>query len=143
MSNPLFDSSYARLFGDTISADEEADPFFMAFYQRFLEQPGISGLFRNTDMSRQVTMLRKSFFHLVGFYVTNTPSGELERMARLHVRMGLEPDHYDTWLDCLVATVAEYDSECDNATELAWRLALTPGITYMKLYAHLRPRHDS
>lgn len=143
MNNPLFDASYARLFGDSISADEEADRFFMAFYRRFLEQAGIAELFRNTDMSRQVTMLRKSFFHLVGFYVTNAPSGELERMARLHDRIGLDASHYDTWLDCLVATVAEYDTECDAATELAWRLALTPGVTYMKLYGHFRPRNGS
>lgn len=133
-SNPLFDASYERLFGDAIATDDSADPFFAAFYDRFLDDPDIAELFHSTDMQRQVSMLRKSFFHLAGFYVTNTPSGELERMARLHYRLGISADHYDCWLDCLVATVAEFDPKCDQATELAWRCALIPGITFMKLY---------
>lgn len=138
MHNPLFDASYERLFGGSIAVDESADPFFAAFYGRFLADPEIGELFRSTDMRRQVTMLRKSFFHLAGFYVTNAPSSELERMAQLHYRLGISADHYDRWLNCLVGTVAEFDPHCDQATELAWRLALTPGITFMKLYEHFR-----
>ena len=135
MNNPLFDDSYERIFGAAI-APEDSDAFFAAFYRRFLADPETAEMFRTTDMRRQVTMLRKSFFHLAGFYVTNAPSGELERMARLHHRLGLSPEHYDRWLDCLVATVADHDPKCDQATELAWRWALTPGITFMKLYAY-------
>lgn len=133
--NPLFDASYKRLFGDDIAAND-ATEFFAAFYRRFLADPEIADMFRETDMARQAVMLRKSFFHLAGFYVTNAPSGELERVARIHARLGIGATHYDVWLDCLVATVAEFDRHCDHATELAWRWALTPGITFMKLYAH-------
>ncbi|MEQ8861035.1 MAG: globin [Pseudomonadales bacterium] len=138
MNNPLFDSSYRRLFGDDIAVDAGSDPFFAGFYRRFLADRDIEALFANTNMARQVVMLRKSFFHLAGFYVTNEPSSELERIARLHCHLGIGAEHYDRWLDCLVATVAEFDTECDTATELAWRWALTPGITYMKLYEHFR-----
>lgn len=138
MDNPLFDASYRRLFGENIAVDASTDPFFAAFYRRFLADPEIQALFAETDMDRQVVMLRKSFFHLAGFYVTADPSGELERIARLHYRLGISADHYDRWLDCLVATVAELDPDSDTATELAWRWALTPGITYMKLYDHFR-----
>ena len=143
MDNRLFDESYARLFGQAIAADESADPFFAAFYRRFLADPDTRDLFRSTDMHRQVIMLRKSFFHLAGFYVTHAPSGELERMAHMHYRLGISADHYDRWLDCLVATVAECDPGCDQATELAWRLALTPGITFMKLYEYFRSERTS
>jgi hemoglobin-like flavoprotein len=138
MHNPLFDASYVRLFGGRIAADDGADPFFAAFYRRFLADPETADLFHNTDMQRQVTMLRKSFFHLAGFYVTSAPSGELERMAQLHFRLGISAEHYDRWLECLVATVAEFDPECDATTELAWCWALTPGITFMKLYEYLQ-----
>ncbi len=137
MDNPLFDASYRRLFGADIAANEGADEFFEAFYCRFLADPEIAEFFRDTDMSRQAAMLRKSLFHLACFYVTNAPTGELERMARVHWRLGIGAEHYDRWLDCLMITVKEFDPECDPATELAWRLALTPGITYMKLYEHL------
>jgi hemoglobin-like flavoprotein len=135
MHNPLFDASYQRLFGDAIVA-HDATEFFAAFYRRFLADPEIAGMFRDTDMARQAIMLRKSFFHLAGFYVTNAPSGELERVARIHTQLGIGANHYDAWLDCLVATVAEFDAHCDQATELAWRWALSPGITFMKLYAY-------
>lgn len=90
-------------------------------------------------MAHQTVMLRKSFFHLAGFYVTNVPSSELDRIARVHARLGISAAHYDRWLDCLMATVAQFDPESDTATELAWRWALTPGITFMKLYGYFRP----
>lgn len=138
MDNPLFDASYRRLFGGHIAMDESADPFFASFYARFVSDPAIAERFRGTDMSRQATMLRKSFFHLAGFYVTGAPTGELERMARLHVRLGIGAELYDRWLDCLIATVAERDPGCDRATELAWRWALAPGITFMKLYEYFQ-----
>lgn len=136
--NPLFDASYERLFGGDIATDESADPFFAAFYRRFLADPAIAELFRDTDMTRQTTMLRKSFFHLAGFYVTNAPTGELERVAHVHLKLGISAEHYDSWLDSLVATVVEFDPLCDLATELAWRWALTPGVTFMKLYDYFR-----
>lgn len=142
MENPLFDASYERLFGGAIAADETADAFFAAFYRRFLADPDTARLFQSTDMSRQIAMLRKSFFHLAGFYVTNTPSGELARVADLHSRLGISAEDYDRWLDCLIDTVAQHDPHCDHATELAWRWALTPGITFMKLYGYFR-REDA
>lgn len=135
-TNALFDASYRRLFGEAISINNEGEQFFVRFYQHFLNMPGISEFFRTTDMARQISMLRKSFFHLAGFYISCEPSAELERMAAVHARLGIENAHYDAWLDALVATVRERDSECDTATEMAWRWALTPGITYMKLVAH-------
>lgn len=136
-ANARFEASYRRLFGGRIAADD-ADPFFETFYRRFLADREVAARFRGTDMRRQAAMLRKSFFHLAGFYVTHAPSSELHRMAAVHDRLGLDPRLYDRWLDCLVETVAQHDPECDEATELAWRLALTPGITYMKLYGHFR-----
>ncbi|MEQ8483676.1 MAG: globin domain-containing protein [Pseudomonadales bacterium] len=143
MDNPLFEASYARLFGGTIAMEAQSDRFFEAFYRRFLEDPEIQDLFGDTDMKRQATMLRKSFFHLAGFYVTHEPSGELERMARIHFKLGIGAEHYEFWLDCLVATVAEFDRACDQATEMAWRWALAPGITYMKLYEHFHGGRSS
>jgi hemoglobin-like flavoprotein len=136
MDNPLFEASYARLFGTGIATSPAADGFFQAFYRRFLVDPEIQDLFSETNMTRQASMLRKSFFHLAGFYVTHLPSGELARLAHMHYRLGVAAAHYDYWLDCLVATVAEFDPQCDLATELAWRWALAPGITFMKLYAY-------
>jgi len=136
-SNPLFDASYQRLFGDGVSISEQSDSFFSEFYSNFLQQPDINELFRETDMTRQVSMLRRSFFQLAAFYVTCEPSAELERIAAIHQSLGLDPAQYDVWLDALVATVAAQDPQCDLTTEMAWRWALTPGITYMKLFGRI------
>ena len=133
-ANPLFDASYTRLFGDNVSINEQSDPFFAAFYANFLAQPEVSEFFRETDMTRQISMLRRSFFQLAAFYVSCEPSAELERIASIHYTLGLDHGHYDVWLDALIKTVRDQDHQCDLATELAWRWALTPGITYMKLF---------
>lgn len=136
LNNPLFDRSYDRLFGGDVTMDDRSDGFFQAFYRHFLKDPDIHELFRETDMQRQVLMLRRSFFQLAAFYVTTTPSAELERIGYIHQRLGVTNDHFDRWLDALVATVAEIDPECDACTELAWRWAMTPGITFLKLFSY-------
>jgi hemoglobin-like flavoprotein len=131
--NELFDESYSRVFGEGVGITEDATPFFEAFYRRFLVDAAIADAFSQTDMNRQVGMLRKSFFHLVAFYVSHEPSAELERIASIHSKIGIQPEYYDLWLDALVDTVREFDPECDLATELSWRWAMTPGLTYMRL----------
>ncbi len=135
--NTLFEQSYTRLFGDDVGLHEAADTFFERFYYHFLQDPEVNEVFRNTDMPRQVSMLRKSFFQLAAFYVTTVPSAELERLASIHHQLRISNAHYDRWLDALIKTVKEQDHVCDLATELAWRCALAPGLTYMKLFAHL------
>jgi len=138
--NPLFDASYVRLFGANVIPDDSATPFFADFYRNFLAAPDVSDMFRETDMTRQVAMLRRSFFHLAAFYVSSEASAELERLAIIHARLGIGKAHYDQWLNALVATVREHDPACDPATELAWRWAMAPGLTYIKMFSDL-PAH--
>ena len=110
-----------------------SDEFFSAFYDRFLRSPEIGRLFSQTDMNRQVQMLKRSLFHLVTYYVTSEPSSELKRIAEVHAHLGVQGDMFDEWLRALLATVREFDLQADEATELAWAWALSPGITYMRL----------
>ncbi len=131
--NTVFERSYTRVFGEGVGLGERATPFFETFYRHFLMDKGVAQAFSGTDMTRQVAMLRKSFFHLVTFYMSHEPTEELTRIALLHHDIGIDTAFYDSWLDALVSTVREFDPECELAVELAWRLALTPGITYMRL----------
>ena len=135
-ANPLFDASYRRLFGDNVTIDASADEFFTTFYLHFLRDDAVRRLFATTDMEHQRGMLRRSLFHLAAYYVSHEPSPELERIARIHARIGVVASHYDLWLDALISTVGEHDPHCDLATELAWRWAMSPGITYMRLFQH-------
>jgi len=141
--NPLFDASYARVFGEGVGLTDASTPFFESFYRHFLRDRDIADAFSQTDMNRQVSMLRKSFFHLVAFYVSHEPSAELARIAMIHHKIGIESAFYDRWLDALIESVREFDPDCDHTTELAWRWALTPGITYMRLLDRLPDRPGS
>jgi len=133
LPNPKFEASYARIFGHGISMDEGADEFFYRFYDRFLQDPKVAAMFSETDWQRQVVMLKKSLFQLVTYYVVGEPTAELDRLAEIHGRLGIDADAFDTWMQALLDTADEFDSEFDEATRLAWCWALAPGIAYMRL----------
>lgn len=132
----LFDESYERV----VLEIRDGREFFEAFYCRFLaSSPLVRQKFRHTDMMRQRIMLKKSFYNLLAFYASGSVDSVLERIALSHSRKGLDipPELYDLWLDCLAATIKDYDPLFDVDVELAWRLVLSPGITYMKFkYDH-------
>jgi hemoglobin-like flavoprotein len=135
MQHQRFENSFKRIFGEQVGITEAGESFFVRFYEIFLaSSPVVRELFTRTDMTHQVTMLRRSLYELVTFYVSGVLSEPLRRIAQVHQHLAITPDLYDVWLDALIATVREFDSECDELTEYAWRLALTPGISYMKLW---------
>jgi hypothetical protein len=129
-----FDVSYSRIFGDQVTITEAGDAFFDRFYEIFMAKSDeIRSLFSGTDMVRQASMLRRSLYEMVAFYVTGTLSERMHDLARLHRRLAFNPVLWDYWLDSLVETAAEYDADFDEITGYAWRLAMVPGITYLKL----------
>ncbi len=129
----LFDGSYERV-------RQHGDAFFETFYQRFLaSSPLVRQKFYHTDMVEQRRMLKKSFYSLVVFYASGSSEGVLENIARTHNARGYNilPVLYDYWLESLMETVRQYDDQCDDDVELAWRLVLSSGITYLKFkYDH-------
>ncbi|RDE25044.1 globin [Motiliproteus coralliicola] len=131
----LFDQSFERC-----RARDDLEPFFESFYNRYLQtDQRVAEVFANTDMARQQKMLEKSFYRLLIFYATNSADDYIEQIAVLHNRhhLNITPDLYDLWLQALIETVSEYDTEFDDSIELAWRLVLSTGITYMKFkYDH-------
>ena len=134
LSNPRFEASYGRLFGPNVSADSHAsDGFFEQFYARFLTHPAVAELFAETDMERQVQMLKRSLFQLVAYYVSGQPTSELRRITEVHARLNVSGAMFDDWLEALIDTVADVDHQADEATLLAWCWALAPGITFMRL----------
>jgi len=127
----IFDESYERV----LKVQHNKEHFFEAFYNRFIEADSrVAVHFKNTNMEHQQQMLEKSFYRLVVFYATNYADDYLERIAIKHSKLALNiaPDLYDIWLDNLMTTVADFDPLHDENTELAWRLVLSTGITYMK-----------
>lgn len=132
----LFDASYKRV----LEAHPEGLEFFEAFYQRFLKSSEqVRVHFRDTDMERQRRMLRKSFYSLIAFYASSSADDVLCKIASTHSarELDIKPALYDLWLESLIDTVRDFDPDCRDPAcsddiELAWRLVMSPGITYMK-----------
>ena len=133
----LFEDSYARVVGQGIGLSDQGKLFFNAFYDVFISKSDeIGEKFADVDMSIQVGVLQKSMFHLISFYVAKTDSEYLRSIAMTHSRANydIKPEFYDIWLESLIETLRKMDSEFDDDVELAWRLAMTPGIQFMKFH---------
>jgi len=126
-----FDESYARVVTHPVTDKD----FFLVFYHNFISaSPEASKLLENTDLTKQAQMFKKSFYSLLVFYASNAADDYLERIAYSHSRakMTIPPHLYDIWLETLIETVKMCDPKCCPNVELAWRLVLVGGITYMK-----------
>lgn len=109
--------------------------FLHHFYLNFTQaSPEVSRHFANIDMDHQVLMLRASLDLLLGNQKEAKDRPDLNQIARIHSRKGasIPPQLYDTWLECLLATVRSYDNSFDSDLEQAWRDVLAPGINAMK-----------
>jgi len=112
--------------------------FFEAFYDRFIaSSEEVRAKFAGTDMKRQFRMLEDSLY-VVAVAVQGEEGsiarGDLPRIAARHSRQDLDirPGLYDTWLECLVATVRTKDPQFSAEVEAAWRETLAFGVEYMR-----------
>ncbi len=133
----LFNNSYERVsdWQSSAAVSARSNEFFFRFYEIFTaKSPEVAAAFRNTDMTRQVRMLRQSIVYLVNFYATHNADDFLRRIARRHARSDLDiaPYLYDLWLEALLEAVAEFDPRFSDETAEAWRMVLRPGIEFMK-----------
>jgi len=127
----IFDASYKRILSDP----RNGISFFDAFYTQLLgSNEEVAEHFANTDMAVQQSMLKKSFYSLFAFYASGQADDAIRSIAKRHNHKNLDikPEFYDLWLECLISTIRQYDDKFSDDVELAWRLVMTPGITYMK-----------
>ena len=133
----LFEDSYSRVLGEGIGLSDQGKYFFQSFYDNFFSKSDeIREKFTNVDMPAQVGVLQKSMVHILSFYVAKTDSEYLHSIAMTHSRgqYDIKPEYYDIWLESLLETVRNMDPEFEDNIELAWRLAMTPGIQFMKFH---------
>ena len=127
----LFVESYKRV----LLNDRRDEDFFAAFYRLFISHsPQAAEKFKNTDMRRQQEMLHTSIDHMIYFSMDRRATENLVRVAAVHSRAGvdIDPALYEDWLDALLEAVKLFDADYNNEIDLAWRVVLAPGITYMK-----------
>ena len=110
---------------------ELIDNFYRIF---FTKSDVIAQLFENTNMSAQRTMLHDSLDSLIDFSRNKQITPALEKIAAVHGRTQSNVPLYlfDLWLDSLMEAFYQQDSSFSVEDELAWRLTLAPGITYIK-----------
>ena len=125
---PRVHASYARIIGRR--------GFVERFYNVFLDsRPEIASLFKHTDFAAQEEQLKAAIHMAIQF-----PAGDksacdaLSRIRESHNRnhMQIKPEYYIHWLNSLVATIAEYDSEFDDELEGDWRRILQTSLNYIK-----------
>lgn len=110
--------------------------FLERFYELFMAaSPEVRAKFERTDFRRQRRVLKASLYMMMLAVEGRLEARvHLDEIARRHSRadLGIRPELYDLWLDCLIAAVREHDPRFDPETERAWRAVLRPGIEVMK-----------
>ncbi len=125
----IFNSSFERL------SEAGIQDFYRRFYVLFIDaSPAVRVAFANTDMERQVDMLRLSLMQMVGFAANRCSTDYLHKVASRHAQLGIDAALFTLWENCLVQAVRELDPHYDAMVELAWRVTLAPGLAFMKTF---------
>ena len=102
--------------------------FLRRFYTLFVNShEDIAARFRDTEWNQQIHLLRYGISASI-LYAGGSDLGthELDRLHRSHGRRGyaIEAWMYDRWLEALIETLRETDSQCDPHLEQRWRSAM-------------------
>ena len=132
-------SNYSKIFSRSLKRAVSADPdrFFSRFYDRFVPStPEITAHFKDVDMVRQRKILEASLAYMSEFAAFLTKTDQLERLAERHSRrdIDIDPALYEVWIDMLVETVKESDPEYTDEVGVAWRVVMSPGISFMQAH---------
>jgi hemoglobin-like flavoprotein len=124
-----------ELFNDSLERTS-GTPFLERFYELFVAaSPEVAAKFAHTDFRQQRRAVKISLYMMISA-AQGLPEGNvhLTRIAQRHSRaaLGIRPELYDLWLDCLIQAVGEHDRAFTAATERAWRRVLEAGIEFMK-----------
>lgn len=118
-----------------------APDFLAGFYRRFFAAcPDAEPLFANTDLQRQVKLLRDAIGLLLiaPFFATDAANAPtlLAKVAERHSRrnLNIEPRFYPPFVESLIATVQASDPEYSPSVEAAWRAAIAKGVAYMQAH---------
>jgi hemoglobin-like flavoprotein len=117
----------------------ESAAFYSTFYEHLLaSNPRIPPMFAGTEFDRQHRLLKHALGLLIIYAKRANPS-LLDRIADRHVEVGVGDDLYPFFVESLIRTVADQDPEYTPAVGEAWRVALQPGLDYMRSRNQRRP----
>ncbi len=110
--------------------------FLTRFYERFLaSSPEVAAKFRHTDLERQKRAMASSLYSIVlALEQAEAPLAYLDSVAEQHSRRQLDipAPMYDLWLESLIASARDADSEFSPRIEAIWRGAMQFAIERMR-----------
>jgi hemoglobin-like flavoprotein len=112
--------------------------FLHYFYDRFMESSEeVREKFKQTEFARQTRILTDSLYIMAVAAESQGDSvawQEMDRLAARHSRTELDvrPQLYETWLECLLMAVKQFDPEFTPDVATAWREVLAPGIARLR-----------
>ena len=116
----------------------ESAAFYTSFYRHLLaSDPRIPPMFASTEFERQHRLLKHALGLLIIFAKRANPA-LLDRIADRHLEVGVGDELYPFFVESLVRTVAELDPEYTPQVGEAWRVAMEPGLEYMRSRKHRR-----
>jgi hemoglobin-like flavoprotein len=116
-------------------------PFADLFYANFIAKPGVSDAFTAVQMDRQADVLEHALNTIFTSGLDSEAGREMfGRIARKHARIDLSK-LYDVFVETIVDTVRQQDSECTPQVEQAWRQMLGEFIERLKAAEADVPRH--
>jgi hemoglobin-like flavoprotein len=135
----MADERTVELYNDSFESCVSSEGFLPRFYELFIgSSPLIREKLKNTDLKKQVRILRKSLYVLtMASLGTDEAEQEIVRLGESHGRHGLniQPFMYDLWLDCLLQAVSEYHTGWNAEVEQSWRVMFAPHIARLKSYS--------
>ena len=117
-----------------------AGPFADPFYANFIAKPGVSDAFAAVQMDRQADVLEHALSTIFTSGLDSEGGREmLGRIARKHAHLDLSK-LYDVFVETIVDTVRQQDSECTPKVEQAWRQMLGGFIERLRAVEADAPR---
>jgi hemoglobin-like flavoprotein len=123
-------ASYAGLQANGIEGERQ---FYGCFYRNlFAALPEAQSHFGSIDMNRHYGMLNRAIHTLLKFDPqSDNARADMMQIAARHARLNLTRHHYAMFLHALLKTVEEC-FEKDSVRLAAWRIALQPGIDFLR-----------
>lgn len=125
------------LFLDSFERCLKSERFIQNFYDIFLNaSEEIPAFFAHTNFAKQRRILRSSLYDMVSASARHAVDlSILSKLTERHRELKVEAQHYNLWLQSLIAAVAISDPFFTSETERVWREAFQAGIDYMKTNA--------
>lgn len=123
-----------QIFNDSLDHCIAQPEFLDIFYEKLIGgSEAVAAKFEGVDMGHQKRALKASLYTAMLAADGNEPAIEhLRQLSVTHRGLSIQPEHYDLWLDCLIATVRESGGAFDVRVESAWRHVLEVAIGIMK-----------